>query len=314
MTRPATIVARWASVVLLAGWAGPAAAQAPAEKPAAVVNGEPIAAADVRAILEQRPSPVPLPEAEKRAMRQAALDMLVDDALMRQFLRKNAPPADPVAVNKEVGELQTALAAQKTNLAEFLTKGQQTEAQLRADIAARVQWKSYLTQRLPEANVKAYYDTNKPFFDKVLVTASHVLVKVAGNAPPADKQAALAKIQAIRQEIQAGKMKFEEAARKYSDCPSKDKGGDIGPFPYKFVVVEPFARAAFGLPKGQMSDVVTTDFGLHLILVTNRTPGTASDYEAVKELVREVYAQELELYQNILAEQRKTARIEVYLQ
>jgi parvulin-like peptidyl-prolyl isomerase len=311
-----TKLGKWVSVVLVTGLVGTVAAQGPgaAEKPAAVVNGEPIAIAEVRAILEQRPSPVPLPEAEKRAMRQAALDMLIEDALMRQFLRKSAPPADPIAVNKEIAELQEALKKQNMNLAEFLKKGQQTEAQLRSDIAARVQWKTYLTGRLPEANVKAYYDTNKVFFDKVLVKASHILVKLNGNAPAAEKQAALAKIQAIRQEIVAGKIKFDDAARRYSDCPSKDKGGDLGPFPYKFVVVEPFAKAAFALQKGQMSDVVQTTFGLHLIWVTDRTPGESSNYEATKDLVREVYAQDLELYQNILAEQRKTARIDVYLQ
>ena len=64
-------------------------------------------------------------------------------------------------------------------------------------------------------------------------------------ATVADLRRVESELETIRQEIVAGKLDFGEAAKKYSDCPSKDKGGDIGPFPYKFVVVEPFARAAW---------------------------------------------------------------------
>lgn len=296
---------------------GRLSAQAPvAEKPAAVVNGEAIAVAEVKALLDQRPSPVALTEAQKRELRQTAVDMLVDDLLMRQFLRKNAQTPNPAEVAKEMAELLEALRKQTPpkTLDQFLREGGQTEAQLRTDIAARLQWKTYLTSRLPDAAVKSYYDANKVFFDKVFVRASHILVKLAANATPAEKQAAQAKLSAIRQEIMAGKLDFTVAAKTYSDCPSKEKGGDIGPFPYKFVVVEPFAKAAFSLRVGDVSDVVATEFGYHLIKATDRTAGEPSNFDTLRETVREVYAQELELYQNILSEQRKTSRIEVFLQ
>src|SRR5262245_2308984 len=84
----------------------PPAAQ---EKPAAVVNGEAIQMAEVRAVLDTRPSPVVLTAAQQRELRHAALDMLVDDMLMRQFLRKNALPAQPQEVQKELDELKDAL-------------------------------------------------------------------------------------------------------------------------------------------------------------------------------------------------------------
>src|SRR5439155_5908089 len=122
-----------------------------------------------------------------------------------------------------------------------------------------------------------YYDANKVFFDKVFVRASHILLKIAPNAAPAERQAATAKLQAIRQQILAGKLDFAKAAQQYSDCPSKTNGGDIGPFPYKFAVLEPFARAAFAMKVNDVSDVVATDFGLHLIKVTNRDNGTPSE-------------------------------------
>jgi parvulin-like peptidyl-prolyl isomerase len=120
-------------------------------------------------------------------------------------------------------------------------------------------------------------------------------------------------LRVLRQEILAGKVKFEDVAKKYSDCPSKDKGGDIGQFPYKFVVVPEFAKTAFSMKKGELSDVVQTTFGYHLILATDRTAGTPSNFEMLKDTVREVWAQDEDLYQRVLADQRKTGAIKVEL-
>ncbi len=292
-------------------------AQAPAGKAIAIVNGETIPLADLQAIVNARPpSPVVLTAEQKREMEKAALDMIIEDVLMRQYLKKTVPPASPADINKELADLKDALAKQKPakTIQDFLKEGGQTEEQLKGDIAARLQWKVYLINRLPEATIKTYYDANKLLFDKVMVKASHILVKVKADATATDRQAALARIQAIRQEIVAGKIKFEDAAQKYSDCPSKTKGGDIGFFPYKFAVVEPFAKAAFSTPKGQISDIVSTDFGLHIIKITDRTKEDTSDFQKIKDAVREIYAQDLDLYQSVLNEQRKPpAKIEVFL-
>jgi parvulin-like peptidyl-prolyl isomerase len=302
-----------ATAAVLAVSAAALYAQAPAAKTAAVVNGENIPMTEVQAILEERPPPVPLTAEQEKERRKAALNMLVDDALMRQYLRKVIPAPSPAEVNKEMTELLDVLKKQNKTLEQFLKEAKQTPEQLRADIVSRLQWKAYLAQRLPDTAVKAYFDQNRLFFDKVMVRASHILVKVAPTASPQERQAAMSKAQAIRQEVVTGKIDFAEAAKKYSDCPSKTKGGDIGPFPYKFAVVEPFSRAAFSLKVGEVSDVVTTDFGMHVIKVTDRTKGEPANFEAIKEGVREVYAQDLDLYQQVLTEQRKTARIEIMM-
>lgn len=303
-------------LVVLAWAANSVPAQAPAggAKPAATVNGEAIAMGEVKAILEQRPSPVPLTEAQQLEMRKAAINMLIDDAVMRQFLRQHAPPPNPAEVGKELAELDEVLKKQGKTMVQFLKDSGQNEQQLRQDIAARVQWKSFLTLRLPDPQLKKYYDHNKVFFDKVMVQASHIFIRLDDKASAVERQSAKIKLEALRQEIVAGKLDFAEAARQHSDCPSKDKGGDVGPFPYKFVVMEPFARAAFALKEGQLSDVVITEAGMHLIKVTKRTEGEPSSFETIKEIIREVYAQDLELYQNLLHEQRQAAKIEVFVQ
>src|SRR5207245_4069050 len=82
---------------------------------------------------------------------------------------------------------------------------------------------------------------------------------------------------------------FAELARQVSACPSKEKGGDLAWFRRVGNMVEPFAKAAFALKPFQMSDVVTTKFGYHLILVTERKPGAEAKFDEVKDVVKDVY-------------------------
>jgi parvulin-like peptidyl-prolyl isomerase len=301
------------------GWntGGLRAQEVPPGKPAAVVNGVAIPVAEVKSIVdkydEQNRSPTPMPKSQRMELWKDALNMLIEDELMRQFLRKNAPAVTPAEVNKELADLDEALRRQGKTRAQFFAETHQTEGQIRADIVAKHQFQNYMRAQVPDAMIKKYYDENKVFFDKVFVKASHILIKLKPDASAAERETARSKLLSFRQEVLAGRAKFADLARKYSDCPSKKDGGDIGMFPYKFVVKEPFARAAFSMKVGQISDVVTTDVGLHLILVTDRTKGEPSRFEDIKELVRDTCVREMEIVPNILAEQRRAANIEIFL-
>jgi parvulin-like peptidyl-prolyl isomerase len=305
-----TLASLTALLALALALAGTGSAQVPGDKRAALVNNEPIMMSEVEAVIKATvQSPTPLSEAQRKEVQATAINMLVEDMLMRQYLRKNAPPAAAADIDKEIKDLVASLAKDKQTLPDFLKQTGQTEAQLKADLAARIQYKNYINPRLTEPAVKQYYEANKVFFDKVLVRASHILIKVAQNASQNDRQMVYNRIVEIRQEILAGKIQFQDAAKKYSDCPSKDNGGDIGLFPYKFAVLEPFAKAAFGMKVGDMSDVVATDFGFHIIKVTDRTQGQPSNFEGIKNEVKEIFAQDI--YQMIITQQRREAKIEM---
>ena len=71
------------------------------------------------------------------------------------------------------------------------------------------------------------------------------------------------------------------------------------------------ARPAFALQIGQVSEVIRTDYGLHLIKVTDRKPGQASEYDKIKEAVREFCIEDL--HQQLLVQQRKAAKIDINL-
>lgn len=290
-----------------------AAQPGPAAKPAAVVNGEPIPMADVDNILKlQGPSATPMSEVQKKQMRQEVLSMMIDDVLMQQFLRKHGPKVDPAEINKRLAELESSLKTQGKTLVEFCKETSQTEAQVRGNLLNMLQWAGYVKDRVTDPVVKKYYEDNKEFFDQVTVRASHIVLRLPAGANESERQAARARLLALRQELVAGKLDFAEAARKHSQCPSAPNGGDIGPFARKFVVEEPFAQAAFALKVGEVSDIVRTDYGLHVIKVTDRTAGQPSVFEKVKESAREFCVEELR--QRVLEEQRRAARVEVHLQ
>ena len=102
---------------------------------------------------------------------------------------------------------------------------------------------------------------------------------------------------------------FAAYAQKYSTCPSKKNGGDLSYFPRVGAMVEPFAKSAFALQPYGMSDVVTTEFGQHLIMCTAKKPGTPRKFEDVKEDVRGVYA--VRLREAVVAQMKPRAKIEV---
>jgi parvulin-like peptidyl-prolyl isomerase len=101
------------------------------------------------------------------------------------------------------------------------------------------------------------------------VRASHILLMYKGSARSTatrSKAEAEQQIKAIQQQLAEGG-DFAALARAHSDCPSKGKGGDLGSFG-RGQMVKPFETAAFGMEVGQVSGVVETDFGYHLITRT----------------------------------------------
>jgi parvulin-like peptidyl-prolyl isomerase len=285
----------------------------PAHKPAALVNGEPITIEEVEAVLMHGPpTPNPPTEVQRRQMQLEALSMLIDDRLVEQFLHKNGPPVPPAEMNKKMAELESGLKAQGRTMADFLKENGLTAAQLHADTVKMLQWAAFVRQRITEAELRRYYAENKDYFDQIKVRASHIVFRVPASATPAEVENSRTKLETLRQEIVAGKLDFAETARKYSQCPSSQDGGNIGYFFRKYTVQEPIARAAFALKVGEISDVVQSDYGLHVIKVTDRKAnGPPSDFEKIKEEVREACA--MEMMNSLVAQERKAAKIEINL-
>jgi peptidyl-prolyl cis-trans isomerase C len=302
-----------AGVAGLAVWAGPARAQADPNAVVATVNKRTITLAEVDAAIKARgPLPVELSAEQRKRLQFDVLCMLIDGVLWEQYLQKNGPHIDPGEVTKRFAELERAVKKAGKTMQDYYKDGGQNEAQVRAGIVSVLQWDAIARARINDADVRRYYDENKDFFDGVTVRASHIMVKVAPGAPEADKKAARDKLLAIRAHLVAGKLDFAEAAKRYSECVTAPEGGDLGMFPRKMVIDENIARAAFALKPGEISDVVQSDYGMHLIKLTERKSGDQpSEYEKIKDVVRDFCTEEMR--HAVLAQERQAAKVEITL-
>jgi parvulin-like peptidyl-prolyl isomerase len=258
------------------------------------------------------PMTMQMTEVQRKQFQGHVLGNLINQALMHQFLVRSGVAVDTNEVNRKVADWEAALKIQGKTLADFLRETNQTEEQLRSEIAGLVQWQTYARQHLTEADIEQFYKDNKDFFDHTTVRVSHILIPLPATATESERAPARAKLAELRTQIQAGKLDFAEAAKAHSKGPTADRGGDLGFILRKFAVDEPFARAAFALQVGQVSDIVENEVGLQLIKVTDRKPGQPSDFAKIKETVRQICSEDLAI--QVLVQQRKAAKIEYNLQ
>ncbi len=279
-------------------------------KVVAVVNGDPISQDALQAFMDQAgPFPLQMTEATQRQMRMQALGELIDTLLMDQFLRQNTPTLSPAEVEKEMAGIVEELKANKRTLEDLLRDTHQSEASLRQGVERLHRWTAYANSHIDEAQVQKYYADNKDFFDGVTVRVSHIALRLPLQASADEVAKAKVRLEALKADILAGKIDFAAAAKANSQCPSAPQGGDLDFIPRKWVVEEPFAKAAFALKVGEMSDIVRTDFGLHLIKVTDRKPPTPSDFNKIKDEVRTLCVEEYR--QSLLGQLRQAANIDV---
>lgn len=129
--------------------------------------------------------------------------------------------------------------------------------------------KAISTVTVSDADVKAYYDEHKgEFVSPETVEASHILIE--------DE----AKINEVYEDIKAGKVSFEDAAKQFSTCPSGKQGGSLGEFTRGQMVPE-FEEAAFNMEVGTISQPVKTQFGYHLIKLTAKNEPSEISYEQI---------------------------------
>lgn len=287
----------------------------PAKKfPATVanINGEQISGAELESIIKQMgPSPVQVPENTRKQIARDAMAMLIDDLLMQQFIRQNTAAIPEQALDQKMVELATELKKQGKTIQSLCNETQQTEAQLKRTMRLKLQWGNYAAAKIKDENVHNYYLHNKDFFDGTMVGVSLIIMRIPPGMSPSETAKLKAKMQDIRNQLLMSKMDFASAAKAYSQDASGPMGGNLGLIPRKYALEEPLASAAFKLAPGQISDVIETEMGIHLLRVNERKDGKLSDFTKIKDDVRDFCSEEF--FQDTLTRQRKTARIEVFL-
>jgi peptidyl-prolyl cis-trans isomerase C len=163
-----------------------------------------------------------------------------------------------------------------------------TEAKLREEMTEQALIRKVLASEIPQPatptddELKAYYTENSTeFVQPESIAASHILISVTKDAPEAQKESAKAKLLSLKKEIENNKIAFADAAMKNSDCPSSAKGGALGTFA-KGQMVKEFEDVAFAAKVGDISDIVETQFGYHLIHVTKHDIARTVPFEEAK--------------------------------
>lgn len=168
------------------------------------------------------------------------------------------------------------------------------------------------TIKVDDEEVKKFYTENASKFQgNEQRRASHILIGFGVNATAEQKQAAKAKAEGLLAAIKKNPKSFEELAVKNSQDPgSAAKGGDLGSFG-RGAMVKPFEEAAFAMNVGQISDLVESEFGYHIIKVTE-VSGQSSNFESLKPQIKgelifqkaqAAFTEKAESFSNIVYEQ-----------
>jgi peptidyl-prolyl cis-trans isomerase D len=146
---------------------------------------------------------------------------------------------------------------------------------------------------VPPADLQAYYEQNKASFSEPEQRrASHILLTVGEAGSAKDKEGARKLAQELLARLRAQPDDFAKLAQEYSKDPgSANNGGDLGLFGRK-MMVKPFEDAAFSLKTGEISEVVESEFGLHIIRVTEVKGGAVAPFDQVKEQIEATYRQQ----------------------
>jgi peptidyl-prolyl cis-trans isomerase C len=247
---------------------------------------------------------------------------VVENLIARELLYQESQKKDIKVDQKQVDAQLTALKSRFPSEAEFnnaLARMDLTEADLRFQFARDLAIRELLEAQLgdniavSEKETRAYYDGHLEDFKKPeQVRASHILIKVDPAATEKTKAEARTKIESVQAKLKKGE-DFGALAKEYSEGPSGPKGGDLGFFE-RGQMVKPFEEAAFTMKPGQVSDLVETRFGYHLIKVTDRTPEGTMSYEEVKDRLEQFMEQqkvqeEIARYVDTL---KKKAKIETF--
>ncbi|MBN2430490.1 MAG: peptidylprolyl isomerase [Acidobacteria bacterium] len=162
-----------------------------------------------------------------------------------------------------------------------------------------------------EEGARQYYDEHPDEFENPEeIRASHILLTVAADAGEEEWENARQKAESILQRLQTGE-EFAAVAKAESDCQSASQGGDLGFFG-KGRMIPAFEQAAFALEVGAISPVVKTDFGYHIIKVTDKKAGGKMNFDEIKnQLIQYLNQSQIRLeMERIFEEAKAKATIE----
>ena len=225
------------------------------------------------------------------ALKKDVIDGLIEREVLYQESQKAGIKVDEQKIDDQIAGIKQRF-GNEDNFKKALDSMGLTEAEVRLQIKRGLAIRGLIDQKVAdkivvtEEETKAYYSGNPQFFKQPeQVKASHILIKVEPTADDAAKAAARKKIDEVQQKLKSGG-DFAELAKEYSEGPTGPRGGDLGYFG-RGQMVKPFEDAAFSIQVNEVSNMVETRFGYHLIRVYDKKPEKTLAYAEVKDKISE---------------------------
>ena len=227
-------------------------------------------------------------------LQEKALDQAIGARLLLERSQQLDVPVSAADIDAEVAKVVEQVGGEE-NFKKALAAQNITEEAFRSELEKGARVNKLVEQACTgveeptEQEVTDFYEAHKSeYVTEPKVLCQHILVKVEDNSSSDEKSAAFEKILAIKERIAAGG-NFAEEAEKNSDCPSGREGGSLGWFGPGMMVPE-FDKVAFEMKKGEVSGVVTTQFGYHIIYKADEQPGgqqtLVDGHDQIKDLLR----------------------------
>ena len=293
------------AICLISGpaWADKAASSG---KEVASVNGKPISKSHYEGELSAYQKQAAqegrqLSDADLTIVKHQILENLIDAEVLYQQSQKEGFKIDDQAINEQIETIKKRFpneAAYKKSLEEMDLSEKEIRAQIQRGLAINQLLDTNVRPKITvtEEESKKYYNDNPSLFKQPeQVKASHILIKMAPNAEESIKIQARKKIETVQIKVRQGE-DFGLLAKANSEGPSAQREGDLGYF-RRGQMVKPFEDAAFALNVGEVSGIVETQFGYHLIKVTDKKLARTIPYKEVQ----------LRLEQHLKKEKEKTA-------
>lgn len=226
-----------------------------------------------------------------KEVRAKVLDVLIGQELLWQAASRDKTIADDAEVNQALKRYREQF---KDDLSfdMKLREGGYNQTTFHADLRRRISVQKWIDKfvkkdlAVSDAEIHAFYlENGNEFNQPEEIRARHILIKLESGASDEARVKAYALLTGIRQEIDTG-ADFATLAKQKSQGPSAANGGDLGYFT-RGQMVAPFEAAAFALAPGEVSGIVETRFGFHLILLVDRKPPVQY---AEKEMSEKIHA------------------------
>ncbi len=300
----------------------PPAAPVPEKLPdvLARVNSEAVTRADFDLLVrnvELNNGPIP-PDRRNEILRK-----ILDDLVTYTMLKQEATARNIVVADAEIDQQLAVMKQEARTEAAFnkaLADRKMTMERLRSDAKTQLAISKMMSAQVASAtpatdtDAKTFYEKNPDKFKRgESVRASHILIRVSDKAPEEEKQKARARIDAVLKRAKAGE-DFAVLAREHSQDGSAAQGGDLNYF-VKGQMVQPFDQAAFALKNNEISDVVTTEFGYHIIKVVDHKPAGTVPFDEVSANIKQYLSEQKkqETAQSFINSIKQKAKIEVLI-